>query len=134
MKALASIAALSMLSGVALAETPDFAPAGSTPSKDFTVSNYYKQNVYDKSDNKIGTIDDVLIDKEGRITTLMIGVGGFLGAGEKDVATKFQSVQLTKKNDKWYLVMDADKDALKNAPGFKYDRKTTTWVADNSTK
>lgn len=130
MKLIASIVALSMLSGVALAQTRDAAPPGSTPSKDFTVSNYYKQDVYDRSDNKIGTIDDVLIDKNGAVTALMIGVGGFLGMGEKTVATKFSAVQMTKKNDKWYLTMDADKDGLKKAPGYKYDRTATTWVPD----
>ena len=36
----------------------------------------------------------------------------------------------TKKNDKTYLTLDTTKDALKNAPGFKYDRQTTTWVPD----
>jgi sporulation protein YlmC with PRC-barrel domain len=131
MKKLAVTAlALTLLSGAAVAQTRDFAPMGSVPSQDFTVSNYYKQDVYDRSDNKIGTIDDVLIDKNGNITALMIGVGGFLGIGEKTVATKFQAVQMMKKNDKWYLVMDADKEALKKAPGHKYDKKTTSWVTD----
>jgi hypothetical protein len=39
---------------------------------------------------------------------------------------------MTRKNDKWYLVMDADKEALKNAPGLKYDRNATTWVPENA--
>jgi sporulation protein YlmC with PRC-barrel domain len=140
-KLIASVAALALMSGVALAQTrdaaasgstPSAAPIGSAPSKDFTVTNYYKQDVYDRSDNKIGTIDDVLIDKNGDITALMISVGGFLGMGEKTVQTKFQNVQMTKKNDKWYLSMDASKDSLKAAPGYKYDRTATTWVPDTS--
>ena len=131
-KLMASAIALTLLSGAAVAQTRDFAPMGSVPSQDFTVSNYYKQDVYDRSDNKIGTVDDVLIDKNGSITALMIGVGGFLGLGEKTVATKFQAVQMMKKNDKWYLVMDADKEALKKAQGHKYDKSTTSWVTDRS--
>jgi sporulation protein YlmC with PRC-barrel domain len=131
-KLMVTALALTLLTGTAVAQTRDFAPMGSVPSQDFTVSNYYKQDVYDRSDNKIGTVDDVLIDKNGNITALMIGVGGFLGLGEKTVATKFQSVQMTKKNDKWYLVMDASKEALKKAPGHKYDRATTSWVTDRS--
>jgi sporulation protein YlmC with PRC-barrel domain len=59
-------------------------PAGTT------VTNFYKQNVYDPSDNKIGGVDDILIDKEGRVTAVIIGVGGFLGMGEKDVAVALQ--------------------------------------------
>jgi len=58
-------------------------PAGTT------VTNFYKQNVYDPSDNKIGGVDDTLIDKEGRVTAVIIGVGRFLGMGEKDVAVPF---------------------------------------------
>ena len=55
------------------------------------MTNFYKQNVYDPSDNKIGDIDDVLIDKEGRVTALIISVGGFLGMGEKG---RCRSIQL----------------------------------------
>jgi sporulation protein YlmC with PRC-barrel domain len=61
------------------------------------VTNFYKQNVYDPSDNKIGRVDDILIDKEGRVTAVIIGVGGFLGMGEKDVALPFSSVRASEK-------------------------------------
>jgi sporulation protein YlmC with PRC-barrel domain len=54
------------------------------------VSNFYRQSVYDPSDNKIGDIDDVLIDKEGRVTAMIIGVGGFLGMGEKGCCCSIQ--------------------------------------------
>ena len=135
MRMLACATALMMLTGVAVAQNRDAAnnanaAPGASPAEQFTVTNYYKQDVYDKADNKIGTIDDVLIDKDGRITALIIGVGGFLGVGQKDVSEQFNKVQMTKKNDKWYLVMDANKDALQNAQGLRYDRNATTWVPD----
>lgn len=97
-------------------------PAGTT------VTNFYKQSVYDPSDNKIGEIDDALIDKEGRVTAIIIGVGGFLGIGEKDVAVPFSSVRASEKNNKWHLVLNTNPEALKAAPGFTYDKATTTWV------
>ena len=50
---------------------------------------------------KIGGVDDILIDKEGRVTAVIIGVGGFLGMGEKDVAVPFSSVRASEKNNKW---------------------------------
>ena len=135
MRMLACVTALLMMTGVAVAQNRDAAnnanaAPGTSPAEQFTVTNYYKQDVYDKADNKIGTVDDVLIDKQGRITALIIGVGGFLGVGQKDVSEQFNKVQMTKKNDKWYLVMDASKDALQNAPGLRYDRNTTTWEPD----
>jgi sporulation protein YlmC with PRC-barrel domain len=135
MRMLACATALMMMTGVAVAQNRDAAnnataAPGGSPAEQFTVTNYYKQDVYDKVDNKIGTVDDVLIDKQGRITALIIGVGGFLGVGQKDVSEQFNKVQMTKKNDKWYLVMDANKDAMQNAQGLRYDRNATTWVPD----
>jgi sporulation protein YlmC with PRC-barrel domain len=100
------------------------------PGESWTVSNYYKQAVYDPKESKIGDIDDVLVDKSGKVTGLVIGVGGFLGAGEKDVIVPFSAVKTTKKNDKWWLTLDESKDDLKKAPGFTYDKASTTWVPD----
>jgi sporulation protein YlmC with PRC-barrel domain len=101
------------------------------PADSVTITHWYKQNVYDPNDNKIGEIEDVLVDRSGKATGLIIGVGGFLGAGEKDVAVPFNAVQVTNKNNnKWYLVMNATKDSLKNAKGFKYDRSAMTWVPE----
>jgi sporulation protein YlmC with PRC-barrel domain len=120
------------ISVAAWAQQP--APAASGPAKIFTtlpagttVTNFYKQNVYDPSDSKIGDVDDMLIDKDGRVTALIIGVGGFLGMGEKNVAIPFSDVRASEKNNKWYLVLNTTKDALKGAPGFTYDKTKTTW-------
>jgi sporulation protein YlmC with PRC-barrel domain len=100
------------------------------PGDSWTVTNYYKQSVYDPKENKIGDIEDVLVDKSGKITALIVGVGGFLGAGEKDVAVPFSAVKSVKKNDKWWLTLDETKDSLKNAIGYKYDKASTTWTVD----
>jgi len=102
----------------------------SAPTESWTVTNYYKQAVYDPKESKIGDIDDVLVDKAGKITGLVIGVGGLLGAGEKDVIVSFTAVKTAKRNDKWWLTLDETEDDLKNAPGFKYDKASTTWVPD----
>jgi sporulation protein YlmC with PRC-barrel domain len=120
-------------STAAFAQQP--APTTAGPAEIFirqpagtTVTNFYKQNVYDPSDNKIGDVDDLLIDKEGHVTAMIIGVGGFLGMGEKDVAVPFSSVRGSEKNNKWYLVLNTNKEALKAAPGFTYDKTKTAWV------
>jgi sporulation protein YlmC with PRC-barrel domain len=98
------------------------------PSNSVTITDWYKQNVYDPSNSKIGEIMDVLVEPDGRASALIVGVGGFLGAGEKDVAVPFAAVKRTMKDQKVYLTMDTTKDALKAAPGFKYDREKTTWI------
>jgi hypothetical protein len=43
------------------------------PTESWTVNNYYKQNVYDPKESKIGAVDDVLMDKSGKVTGLVIG-------------------------------------------------------------
>jgi sporulation protein YlmC with PRC-barrel domain len=126
----------------ASAQTPQPAPppAGGAaqvlaaiPANSVTITHWYKQNVYDPKDAKIGEIMDVLVDKEGKAHALIIGVGGFLGMGEKDVAVPFNAVQVTTKdNNKWYLVMNATKDGLKSAKGFKYDRNAMTWIPEDA--
>jgi len=104
------------------------------PANSATVTDWYKQSVYDPSDNKIGEIMDVLMSPDGHATALIVGVGGFLGAGEKDVAVPFSAVKHTMKNNKIYLTMDTTKDALKSAPGVKYDKNKTSWVPDTSNR
>ena len=92
---------------VANAQAPQSAPRQAVPSAQIhtnipansvTVTHWYKQNVYDPGDNKIGEIMDVLVDREGKATALIIGVGGFLGMGEKDVSVPFNSVHATTKD------------------------------------
>lgn len=117
--------AMGLASSALAAETMSAAPAES-----WTVTNYYKQAVYDPKETKVGDIDDVLVDKAGKVTGLVVGVGGFLGAGEKDVIVPFTAIKPSKKDDKWWLTMDATKDGLKAAPGFTYDKASTTWVPE----
>jgi sporulation protein YlmC with PRC-barrel domain len=102
------------------------------PSSSLTVTDWYKQDIYDQSNTKIGQVSDVLVNPNGQVNALIVGVGGFLGAGEKEVAVPFSAVKETMKNNKVYLTMDTTKDALKSAPGFKYDSDKTAWVPDGS--
>jgi sporulation protein YlmC with PRC-barrel domain len=49
--------------------------------------------VYGPDDKQIGKIDDLLMDRNGAVQTVVIGVGGFLGFGKKDVAVPFSAMQ-----------------------------------------
>ena len=128
---------VALTAGALIATSAVFATAradvlNTVPSNALTVTDWYKQDVYDQSNTKIGQVTDVLVAQDGQVTALIVGVGGFLGAGEKDVAVSFNAVKPTKKDNKIYLTMNTTKDALKAAPGFKYDREKNTWVPDNS--
>jgi sporulation protein YlmC with PRC-barrel domain len=92
----------------------------SIPTEGVTVTHWYKQNVYDPNDSKIGEIMDVLVDKSGKATALIVGVGGFLGAGEKDVAVPFDAVHAAKKgNNDWYLVMNLQQGRAEECQGLQ---------------
>jgi sporulation protein YlmC with PRC-barrel domain len=117
--------------GFAAAQTVH-APIMSAPPPGKTVGKYYKQSVYDPAKDKIGTVDDVILGDNGQVTGLIIGVGGFLGAGEKDVAVAFDAVRAEMKDGAWYLTLNTTKDALKSAPGFTFDKEKTAWVPTKS--
>jgi sporulation protein YlmC with PRC-barrel domain len=137
MKTFPKVTAFALSAGMLLASHGAFAQAANraevlnTVPPGVTVTDWYKQSVYDPSDSKIGEVMDVLVAPEGNVSALVVGVGGFLGAGEKDVIVPFKAIKHTEKNGKVYLTMDTTKDALKAAPGFKYDKNTTKWVPDN---
>jgi len=131
MRTLTTSLLLAATLGIAIANPVNALPVSSVPAGAVTVTDWYKQNVYTPQNDKIGDIKDVLVDKSGKVQGLVVAVGGFLGAGEKDVIVPFSEVKATMKDDKWYLTMNSSKDDLKKAKGFKYDSKTTTWVADN---
>lgn len=102
------------------------------PAQSMALSDFYRQGVYDKADAKIGDISDVLFDSQKKASLAIIGVGGFLGIGEKNVAVPFDSVQRTIRDGKVYLTMDANKDQLTSAQGLRYDRVTNSWMADTA--
>ena len=71
--------------------------------------------VYDQADQKIGSIADLIIDRDGKVTETVIGVGSFVGAGDKHVAVKMADLKRGKDNR---LVLNTTKDALKQMASY----------------
>ena len=134
MRTFASATAIALLLTSAAIMTPAVAAQESgqlmtsVPGDALPVSEYYKEDVYDAHDSKIGDIRDVLLEKSGQVAAVILGVGGFLGIGEKDVAVPFNAIRVTEKDGKRYLVMDTTKEALQSAKGYTYDRNKGAWV------
>ena len=80
--------------------------------------------VYAPDKAKIGAISDLILGKDGRtVDGFVIGVGGFLGIGEKAVALKMDRLQINRNGDgSVQLMMDVRKEELANAPSFKSKR------------
>jgi hypothetical protein len=71
---------------------------------------------------EIGNIDDIVFDESGQIKAVVIGVGGFLGIGEKAVAVDFQQLEFTLAADnteRWVVPTTAE--ALTAAPDFVWE-------------
>jgi sporulation protein YlmC with PRC-barrel domain len=134
MRTFASATAIALLLTSAAITTPAVAAQESgqlmtsVPGDALPVSEYYKDDVYDAHDSKIGDIRDVLLEKSGQVAAVILGVGGFLGIGEKDVAVPFNAIRVTEKDGKRYLVMDTTKEALQSARGYTYERNKGAWV------
>ena len=78
------------------------------------------KDVYNDTGDKIGEVSDLIVAPNKSLSYAIIGVGGFLGIGERDVAvpvSKFQQ-QMGK-----IVLKGATKDALKAAPEFKYAKE-----------
>ena len=72
----------------------------------------------------IGDINEVVLGKDGKVAAVVIGVGGFLGIGEREVAVSFESLQLARGTDqRTTATLNASKEALKSAPEWKWSAK-----------
>src|SRR5438552_2219868 len=89
----------------------------------YLASKFKGTDVIGADDKKIGDVSDILFDKDGKIEAYVVGVGGFLGIGSKDVAlapTAFQVVSGDKsKNESDKLRLSMTKDQLKEAANFE---------------
>ena len=52
-------------------------------------------NVYNDSNEKLGSIDELIMNKQGKVDKVIIGVGGFLGVGQRDIAVNFDQLKFT---------------------------------------
>lgn len=94
-------------------------------NKDWLASDIYKANVYDNADHKIGDVSDLVLDQNGMIKTAVIGVGGFLGAGQKEVAVPFSELKVASREGKTWIVLDRSKEDLQKAPTYDVQKEKT---------
>jgi sporulation protein YlmC with PRC-barrel domain len=81
--------------------------------------------VVNTANETIGDINEIVLGKDGKVAAVVIGVGGFLGMGEREVAVNFDSLQVRHdQNDRLALTLNANKDALKNAPEWRWQTGT----------
>jgi sporulation protein YlmC with PRC-barrel domain len=135
----AGLAGSALLATVAFAQTTptattdraNMAPAAASDSSyngNWRASKVVGLNVYNDSNESLGSINDLLTDKSGNIKAVVIGVGGFLGVGEHLVAVPFDKIKFVTEP-----VAYTGASAAPNMPGTRPASSTTTGAAGTNT-
>jgi sporulation protein YlmC with PRC-barrel domain len=94
------------------------------------VSKLEGLDVYNDSNQRLGEIRELLVDRNGQVDAVVIGVGGFLGLREHEVAVPFQQItwvgkphhvaeEAMQRPYPQHAVLNVTKDQLLTAPGFE---------------
>ena len=148
--AAAALVSAALITTAASAQTSPTSTTASTAHRDeWRASKVVGINVYNDANEKIGDINELLLNRSGKIANVVIGVGGFLGVGEHNVAIDYDKIKwvdqpvtsastsATKTTTgtatttpsssasahNWYpdhAVVNATKEQLKAMPQFKY--------------
>lgn len=106
----------------AVQDTAPAAPVARTEGS--LLTNIIGESVYngtgDDAEN-IGNVSDVVFDENGQAKSVVIGVGGFLGVGAKNVVFDYNKLQWAERNGDRWLIAETTKDELTAQPDF--DRK-----------
>jgi sporulation protein YlmC with PRC-barrel domain len=117
------------------APTPSTAAAPVSAAGQWRASKLVGVNIYNEQNDRIGEVDDVIIDSSGKVDGVVVSVGGFLGMGKHDVKMKLDQIKFANKagtsttgstssdSKQWYPdrgTVNATKDQLKAMPQFKY--------------
>jgi sporulation protein YlmC with PRC-barrel domain len=80
--------------------------------------------VYDKDNQNLGDIKDLVLDRDGRVAAVILNVGATLGVGGKYVAVAMNDLRITNDNNKPRFTVTMTKDQLKSARAFDLNEKT----------
>lgn len=145
---LATTAVVLVMGGTAYAAPAQFNTYQAQPS-DVQASEFIGQRIYaadkdftaeervepgaEKDWDDVGEINEVILGRDGAVKAVVLGVGGFLGMGEKNVAVSMDDVKFVRNGDgadDYFLVINANKDTLASAPAYKMPDDMRT--ADNA--
>jgi len=70
--------------------------ATQTATGQWRASNLLNSSIRNAANETVGDINDLLVDNSGKVTSVIVGVGGFLGIGERNVAVTFDQLQFSR--------------------------------------
>jgi sporulation protein YlmC with PRC-barrel domain len=106
-------------------KSAEAAPSG-TPflakqeSSDWLVGNLIGKSVVNADNESIGNVNDLVTDQNGKLIAIVVGAGGFLGIGEKNVAIRFEDIKLARdENNDVKVIADISKQIIASAPDYQ---------------
>ena len=127
----AAVAALLMTVGpLAYGQTQTATPPSASASgvlattiqpDQFRASKMIGSSVYDLHNRNIGSVKDLIVDKDGRVAMVVVDVGTFLGMGGKSVAIQLSDI----KADNNRLTLDMTKEQLQQAKAYRLENEET---------
>jgi hypothetical protein len=96
------------------------AAAPSASGIEVSANDLINAKLVNKANETVGDINDLSLGSDGKIAAVIVGVGGFLGMGEKNVALPFEQLTISRDADGKVLVTaDMTKESLQTAPEWK---------------
>jgi sporulation protein YlmC with PRC-barrel domain len=78
--------------------------------------------VVNTANERVGEINEIVLGNDGKVAAVVVGVGGFLGIGEREVAVNYDSLRMNRDaNNNLVITVNATKDALNAAPAWRWD-------------
>jgi hypothetical protein len=109
--------------------TPPMATATTESTGDFNAAGDVSANaiigtkIRNEAKDSIGAVEDLYLDSQGTIKTVVVSVGGFLGIGAKDVAIKWSDLKQGRDGKSLVLTTSLTKDELKALPDYSAERR-----------
>ena len=101
-------------------------------STDLLASNLIGQSVVNTQDETIGDVNDLVTDENGKVVAVLIGSGGFLGLGEKDVAIGFDDLRIVRDEDNNIKVIaKVSQETLASTPDYQTLAEQKVTVGEN---
>jgi sporulation protein YlmC with PRC-barrel domain len=103
---------------MATESTGDFNAAG-----DVSANAFIGTKIRNENKDTVGEVEDIYLDSQGAIKTVVVSVGGFLGVGAKDVAIKWSDLKHSRDGKSLMLITSLGKDDLKALPDYTAERR-----------
>lgn len=89
-------------------------------ASELLAANLIGQTVMTVNNESIGEVTDLITDKDGKILAVLIGAGGFLGIGQKDLAIRFEDIKVTRdENNDLTVTANVTKGMVAEAPDYQ---------------